>query len=24
VDATTGMGQRLTGDGQTVALDWKP
>ena len=24
VDATTGVGQRLTGDGQTVALDWKP
>lgn len=24
VDASTGVGQRLTGDGQTLALDWKP
>jgi hypothetical protein len=24
VDASTGVGQRLTGDGQTVAVDWKP
>jgi len=23
VDATTGVGQRLTGDGQTLAVDWK-
>jgi hypothetical protein len=23
VDAATGVGQRLTGDGQTLALDWK-
>jgi resuscitation-promoting factor RpfB len=23
VDASTGVGQRLTGDGQTLALDWK-
>ncbi len=24
VDASTGVGQRLTGDGQTLAIDWKP
>jgi len=24
VDATSGVGQRLTGDGQTLAVDWKP
>lgn len=24
IDADTGVGQRLTGDGQTVAADWKP
>ena len=24
VDASTGVGQRLTGDGQTLAVDWKP
>jgi Tol biopolymer transport system component len=24
VDVDSGVGQRLTGDGQTLALDWKP